>query len=75
LSKFPDEIERATTPEKGLCTPIGYAFLGRNTEIAKWLIQMGAQNLIHNAIQIEFYNEIAFDAVFWTDGEIWKKKL
>ena len=47
---FPEEIERKTMIGKGFRTPIGYAFKGGKTEVGKWLIQMGAQNPIHNAI-------------------------
>jgi len=39
----------------GFRTPIGYAFSGGKSKMAKWLIQMGAQNLIHNAIWSENY--------------------
>ena len=41
-------------------TPIAYAFFGVQTEIANWLIQMGAQNPIYNAIVIGTNHENSF---------------
>jgi len=51
IQKFQAELERKTTFGDGFLTPIGFAFQGRQTEVAKWLLQMGAKNLIFQAVQ------------------------
>ena len=51
IKRFPAEMERKTDIKDGFCTPLGYAFKNGHIETAKWLLQMGAQNPIHNAMQ------------------------
>ena len=63
IQKYPEEIERKTEIGHGFTTPIGDAFMGGRTEIAKWLIQMGAQNPIHNAIWCGRNYEKAFEII------------
>ena len=54
IGRYPEEIDREVSIEKCFCTPIAFAFWSGQTELAEWLLQMGAKNAIYNAI---FYGD------------------